>query len=490
MKNLEKFFTDPLIYNYCFLFLLVFSNVVFINNLVNPMIKLFALWGIVLILYGLWKKKFKLNSCFLVFCAFLISVLITNIINFQANFYLNSVMLIFTACYVLVNISSYKIDLKKIIAFNNIYIMLTILFAVLSLLSLCLNISYQSGDLAYGYHWGVFYGVFSNPNSGAMICMFSIPLITINKQCYIYKKIDIKKSIRMTYLVGIVIIGIYLFLADSRGALLCLLGFIFSFSLLYSYKFLKEKKKIIIYLVTISITICLGILIVKSPLTQAKKFLINQGWMVTENLNDDSDVNLKTPQSSEANETPKTPQNSETNETPQKPQSPSAKKDEEIDSSQKPDIEISRKENNISSSRFTLWQGAIESIKQKPFFGVGQANVLDSVKSLSNDQSIDIITAGGVHNGYLDLLVSSGCIGFVLFILGIFIVFIRKMEFLIKIDEKKAMIPITLISIIIGIFINNLIETSMIMAIFITTEMLWLHIGILNNIEVALEEEL
>ena len=471
LKDFVKKILDPIVFNYFFLFDLMLSKVAFVNDFANTICKLFVVWAIILVLYNIKSKKMRLNIPLSLFLLFMV---ITIILNYKANLYLNLVMLAFVNCYILVSLIKYKPNNNLLFSLNNIYLVLTTVFALISVLMFFFNYTFTVNEVYFGYHWNVLYGVFDNPNSGSIICVISIFILIMNMVIMKADNVKIKSKVKYFYGFSLLVISIYLFLADSRGGQLALISFACCYIFLYVIKYIK-KHRVIKLLSILILFFFLSIVVIKSPLTQVKRIYENlkisevDDYVETNPENDVSQVLEK--------------ENPVINEQNKKPISSEMNQNKENETSDEPSDEF-RKEENISSSRFTLWKAGFVVIRNNPLFGVGQANVLDYVKAASDDESIDTITAGGVHNGFIDLAVSNGIIGLLLFIVSIGGICISSLKIIFCSKNKNnVLIRIASTSIIFAILVNNLVETSMIMAIFVTAQFFWMNIGFLNNYE-------
>lgn len=460
MEKIKGILLNPIIFNYVFLFDLVLSKIVFANDFANFACKFFTVWAFIIIIYHMALKRMSYNYSLVLFVVFM---LLTIFMNRRANLYLNLVMLVFVCCYLFMNFIKYDVDYKMIIKFNNLYIGLIAILSFFSILMYFLNFEFIVNEIYFGYHWNVLYGVFDNPNSGSIICVIAVFFIFMNYVLLRSYESKLLSKTNVFYGISLILVLLYLFIADSRGGQLTLISFFFMFSILNFVKFSNNKKifKIFCSLIIFSLS---AILVIKSPMTQLKKLIaINDVQEITD-VQGSGNIDVSN------NEVSK----------PIAGNSENDKNTEEIE-----DISDEfRKDSNISSSRFVLWKAGIKVIYDHPVFGVGQANVLDYVKAASDDDSIDTITAGGVHNGYIDLAVSNGLVGLILYLIGIAIIGMKSLKKLIISKQKQnSLLLIVLNAVFISILVNNLVETSMIMAIFATAQFFWMNIGVLNNIK-------
>ena len=82
--------------------------------------------------------------------------------------------------------------------------------------------------------------------------------------------------------------------------------------------------------------------------------------------------------------------------------------------------DTNRTEENTDASdsfRMLLLQSGLKTFAKYPLFGVGPRNIADAVRATAPDANLNGIDGGGVHNSYLQLLISIGIVGFLIFVL-------------------------------------------------------------------------
>ena len=99
-----------------------------------------------------------------------------------------------------------------------------------------------------------------------------------------------------------------------------------------------------------------------------------------------------------------------------------------------PPPDTNRTEENADASdsfRILLLSSGLKTFTKAPLFGVGPRNIADAVRETAPDANLNGIDGGGVHNTYLQLLISIGAVGFLVFMLILvycFAAFIKAMR--------------------------------------------------------------
>jgi len=120
----------------------------------------------------------------------------------------------------------------------------------------------------------------------------------------------------------------------------------------------------------------------------------------------------------------------------------------------------------LLSGRDEIWREAVSLIKKYPLFGIGLYRAPFLISSGKD-----------AHNTYLNLLLETGLLGFVPFILILTLYLKEMISFFLNIDLKKAAYLFVFFSICLGFLINDLKEATMLggwdLGIFF-----WLSLGI------------
>ncbi|WP_258547698.1 O-antigen ligase family protein, partial [Enterococcus faecium] len=409
-------------------------------NVTNIPMKIAFAWGGIIVLYEVFIKKnfFKMRFSWLLIGA-MISFILTIFINME-NFLIPS---IYNFGYLLITLivifpadfsQSEEEKKKKMVYFNNVFIIIIFLAALISIYQFIFLISYHvptgtPGLLArQGFIEHRLFGVYTSPNVGAMFGYTSIILSLIS---VLISKIT--KTIRVFYMMNFIVQIFYITLSSSRGAQVVICSFLVLFLLLFANsKFRKSIREVLPVKIKWMVSILLVLLVYFSFGTNyAKDFL------ATIPVSIDRKVEVI-----ESNESDKTP-------LPEK---------EVI-------LQHSSDNSEISAGRFTIWKAALKVIRPTLLFGYGEtdfygnsdAKFLKKVDLDTTDVNELKRAHGNMHNGFLQVLVSSGIIAFIciyaFYVLNIFS--LLKTFFRSKVNY--AFLGIVLIFIL-SIFIDEMVE--------------------------------
>lgn len=137
---------------------------------------------------------------------------------------------------------------------------------------------------------------------------------------------------------------------------------------------------------------------------------------------------------------------------------------------------------NFTSGRTSLWQSAAKVIEEHPLTGVGNSNLVESVRAARNTDDLPGLDAGGLHNIYVQTASVNGIISLVLFITFILMILIFIIQRLDKLQRKEKMQMATLTSLIVGILIVNLFESDLIYIVSFISMIFWIYLGYLVSI--------
>ncbi|MDT6349841.1 O-antigen ligase family protein [Enterococcus faecium] len=409
-------------------------------NVTNIPMKIAFAWGGIIVLYEVFIKKnfFKMRFSWLLIGA-MISFILTIIIN-RENFLIPSIYIFGYLLITLIVIfpadfsQSEEEKKKKMVYFNNVFIIIIFLAALISIYQFIFLISYHvptgtPGLLArQGFIEHRLFGVYTSPNVGAMFGYTSIILSLIS---VLISKIT--KTIRVFYMMNFIVQIFYITLSSSRGAQVVICSFLVLFLLLFANsKFRKSIREVLPVKIKWMVSILLVLLVYFSFGTNyAKDFL------ATIPVSIDRKVEVI-----ESNESDKTP-------LPEK---------EVI-------LQHSSDNSEISAGRFTIWKAALKVIRPTLLFGYGEtdfygnsdAKFLKKVDLDTTDVNELKRAHGNMHNGFLQVLVSSGIIAFIciyaFYVLNIFS--LLKTFFRSKVNY--AFLGIVLIFIL-SIFIDEMVE--------------------------------
>ena len=229
-----------------------------------------------------------------------------------------------------------------------------------------------------GFYWGRLYGVYWDPNIGALMCCISL-LLAIG---VFSKNHNIILRIAMSCLV--VLDVMYITFSDSRACHIAFVAGVIVFAVYYIMKNCRNKVVILFAVVAVALSAVLPT-------------AIKSGY-------NSFAVQKSTSSSSGSHSGSGTSSNS------------SGKH------STATQLVIRPKETNaadISNRRIDIWKSAIEIFKEKPVFGVGHNTVLAYVEAEQEDSYLinnDHMHFSSMHNAFFDILVAQGAVGLLLYL--------------------------------------------------------------------------
>lgn len=131
---------------------------------------------------------------------------------------------------------------------------------------------------------------------------------------------------------------------------------------------------------------------------------------------------------------------------------------------------------DISNNRFTIWMSALEVFQSHPFMGTGFAYMTEVGKTTNPDTYI-VQRGYSLHNGYLDILVSSGLSGFIIMMSFFLFTFIEIVNKILRIDAQKRYQYILVLLIPLSIAIGHLALSGLCYSSTASTFLFWLYLG-------------
>lgn len=409
-------------------------------------------WGIVLLVWDFFTKRlmFKQSYWYLLI-AFCISYVFSILTNLEASISYIGMNLVYIAISVFIfytinpELSKAKRN-KHFQLMNDIFIVITFVLAIVSIVMFLFGISYVTAEGArQGFIENRLFGVYTSPNVGSMFGYASIILALVNN----YFKRGSWKKFQRFYIFNVIIQYISYMLSSSRGTRIAIVAF-FVFLILISsihFTFNQENsgKKIVR-----NILIVVGLFTSFNFVNQYSTILLSYAPSVIYNI---------------TNSTDKTNNNSNKTDESTKRQP-----------IRKVVIEHSGEEAEVSSGRFTIWEAGFELVKQKPIFGVADSfvyrngelsqHVDEAPLSDMNKRELERVK-GNMHNTYVALLVKGGVVGFI--VLAIFVILILKEHYLfiksnqVDINDESIQVYIIILAFILSLFVNDFVETHLIL---------------------------
>ncbi|MDB1735476.1 O-antigen ligase family protein [Enterococcus avium] len=437
-------------------------------SLTNLPMKIAFLWGLLIALYEFLIKKNFFNMKYKwLLIAILLSFFITIILNIN-HLFLPSV---YNFGYLIISlVVFFPADIKQtqeqrkeeMYTFNMIFIGVVFIAAVVSLVQFLFLISYHvptgtPGLLArQGFMEHRLFGIYTSPNVGAIFGYCSIVLSVIN---LLLKKSTMK--MKLFFFFNFAIQLIYLILSSSRGGQVVTISFLVLSLLLYVipkfrntfYEVTNIRNRWMIFTILFLLLFLLfGNTLTKNMLGKIPTMFENK----TEFL----------------------------------------KEDKEVSGEEKIVIEHSDENAELSAGRFTIWQAGFKTLNQSPLFGYGETDfygnsdgsILDKVNLSTLDKNELKRAHGNMHNGYVQVLVISGIVGFVfIYTFYAFNILSLIKRFVSTENNSPSNSDYLLLGIIlvfmITIFIDEMVEVHLLFNKRDVISMIfWYYLGYLSNL--------
>lgn len=387
-----------------FILCLFFTNVAFLQVPAYCFLVLLAVWGIYLTVRSIIKyKSYKKMEFGFWAMAFLASNLVTALIHITDNFLINFLFLIFVSvCFFLfygVHIDKEANVRHELYTVARVFLYMVTLMQVVGIACLVFNISYHNEWIDLIVYENRYTGLFINPNLcgfASVFVVFSVHILLIHKFDSRYSSLPNTSRIWLASALFINILT--LFLCDSNASMVLFLGYIIVFVIT---KFISsrsdyQRKQLVFRFLS---TILAGVVIICCTFFLRNICQIGVSTLINSHNNvivSDSDMgsNIVMPEVA--------------------------------------DVTFEHENTNIDSGRFTLWSQAMTIFSHNPVLGIGKGNILEySYKYFDEGIHFANLYSGDFasmfasfttdfHNAYITVLVCSGVIGFIFFLVFAF----------------------------------------------------------------------
>lgn len=409
-----------------------------------PMVAL----GCLLLLFRLfYNKYYRKTPVFWPLMAFIVSYVISMLVNFKYGIYENFRGLIFLvfefALLYLFNSNTDKAFTKTKFNISTIfYISVVGILSLISLITMFCGVSliYEQEvgpTIVVGFAWGRLFGVYWDPNIAAVMANLALLLSLL----FIKKA---KKIFKVLLILNIVVQALYIVFSDSRTGVVGLTASLTIYSLFYLAKYGFKKIKTNLYK---SVLIGLSVLLIGFGAFQAPKIIKNTYNKITVYLISAFEV-----------------------ETENNLLISSDGREEDIAS-------------DISNRRFDIWGSATQIFKESPIVGASHFNIVNFSKDRIPDTYIltnDHMVFDTMHNVIFDILASQGILGILTFgisalSLVIFVLKNRKKFY----DGEDCLLNFTTLAIIGSVLACSMFITEIVFVITPLTLIFWIAAGML-----------
>ncbi len=357
---------------------------------------------------------------------FLVSYLISTFVNmeFGAVASLKGFIWLVLQIWILYLISEETDVKKEFWIIGNIYVMVTSIQNLIGFLMFLGGYAYRNvspeGEIhMLGFMWNRLWGVYDDPNHGAIITAAAI-LITLG----LYRCAK-KKYIKILYRISLFVQFSYIILSDSRTGVIC---FAVGVALLYLIRYLYTRKQINVKtIVKAAIVSFLGIFLflgLVTPIQRGYAFVGKYTAGLVKNVE-------KQPG-----------------------------KDDD-------DLEVGREEmsSDPSNRRFDIWRSGVEIFSSSPVVGTGWSNLNPYAHKYLPDTYIvdnDYKEFVSLHNIFFDVLAGQGLIGISIFV----ILILNSVVFTIKWFKKLKKEEYDFMAVMFSILVIMLFASLLISFVF------------------------
>lgn len=289
--------------------------------------------------------------------------------------------------------------------------------------------------LIAGFQWGRLWGVYTDPNYGAVFSTIAVLL-----SAYFVK--TGKRMWRLLYLAAIVMDYIYILFSDSRTAEVCMCIGAGIFLLFLFFQKQANWKGILTGI--LAAVVFTGVFVGVTSVAKAE-------------YNTKIEAEIKRADAEKASQAKKKEQK---------------KIQESTTKAQKTEQKVGRSQDiqsDISNGRFELWASGLEVWKTKPITGTGYNSFLPYVREaipdtyvVNNDQGEYV----SLHNGYINILVYQGLLGAVLFAAfmvcvlvkwykGVKVVCKTQMDYIAVLTACVSVVAVSMVFLLEGLYTNS-----------------------------------
>lgn len=455
IRLLQKTIFNTFIFKIAFLVFAFAYIFPFTINFSEKSVKVFLVWGIVLISYYLFAcKDMFINKSYIFIYIFLFLVCLSVIFNPNK---INSFKLFL---YLIIQIiiplifdkkENQKSLHKELLLINYLVIIISFLISLSSLFIYIINfrssIIVNSSEYLFGMQEGRLYGILGNPNSGSLIAYVSI---IISFLALVSDKKNQKKKnsfLNCVIIINIIIQLFILFLGNSRSTLII---FSISISIIIYFTYCKIYKQLFLCIIKFSILLIIVFFAVVfiSKFSNKVTSYFPGIYEYTKTLNiqktENSDKAIKNT----------------------------------LDIIKKDSIENERIYNtkDNSNGRLGIWKIGFNVIKKRFIFGVGSENI-KSEAIINEPTYYNKGILGNMHNIYIQILVGSGVFALISFIL----LLLNYLNILFKAiiqNNSSSKSIIIIFSLIIGLCIENIFDSNLIYFMFLAiVPIFWIYLN-------------
>lgn len=371
---------------YLLLTLATFVTAIYASPVQPLLVKASLVLGMALILIRVVKiRKYGKMPCVILMGLFILSFLFTTVMNRQYGITENGKWVIWTGlqffalyvCDVERDKEKYRREFRILSYIMIVCASLAALVSIVQLFQVCSGtvVTSEGEEIITGYMWGRLWGVYTDPNYGAV---FSVIAITLSLMFFFRTK----GIVKVIYVLSIALNFVYFVFSDSRTAEIAFVVSIGFFLFIYLRDKQETAKKLLKTGIPLIVILCAMAAAFGGRQVMKTGYSHYYAEVMTERA-------------------------SEQKKTQVKPKDATAQRKQNI-------------QEDVSNGRFALWQSAVEVWETSPVYGAGYATFVPYTKEHVPD-TYAVNTGGSdytsMHNTFFNTLAFQGSIGAVLFVL-------------------------------------------------------------------------
>lgn len=438
---IKKYIFDESMFRYIYILSLFFSFMCIVEVPAQVVTYVSMAWAAILIVRKLYYKSSRITYLPLLI-AFIISGCVTAFLHIHDNFWMNMLMMLHVTICFFIFYSLFTEDNKEKlhIELDRIFIFIVKASTIFSIIGIIIAIAFPMAEVL-GYQLGLFdnryTGLYTNPNLSAFIsviaiifCMYLIKDDSGNKY---YNKIP-----RWLAVSCIASNFLTLLLSDSNSSLIFLLIYIFAYC---CCNFYRRYCNIHFKMVALKSIALLMAFIVLSGCTYFLRLSCQNGMAFV--MNNAHDIEYEVSGSGD-------------------------------NSTNLISLGRANEDRDITSGRTDSWGKSMILIEENPIMGIGKGNITE----YANRYLARGLNFSDLHNGYLTILVSTGVVGFSIFLIFSIMIARRIILCLLeKLRHNKGEKLAILFSMMCAYCVYSFFEKALLFDITFMVVIFWLVLG-------------
>ena len=430
-------------------------------------------WGGLCFLYDLVTRRTALRTRYtLLFLLYLVLYAAGRFLNRENNLVGNFKIFAYAGLYLFVFYPgggrTEQERTGELLRYNGAVLILSFLFSIASLGMFFLQIGYVTPEgILQGFQSPVLWGIYRNPNTGGMIAVLSVIMVFLDGTLRRRRRGRLPRVLVVFYVCSLLVQYMYLLLCNSRGSLVSGLAVLF-FAGAYRFYFYFRKKFRRAACPALCLALCLAACVTVGA--YAGGSLVKHGLsyipVAVEELKAGGE---EAPASGASSEQPETAPQQEA-------------EDSSAEASSKPEethvtVDREKEDGDVSTGRFLIWEAGLKALEEKPLLGWGADNI-GIAKQAAYPELADSkhITTTNMHNGFLQILVANGILGFLPFFIAFILLWkdVAAGLFL----RRKGDTAYLLMAVAAGVVVVcSMVENFILLNLSVMSVTLWFYLG-------------